>query len=588
MDEIHRISIKARNLKCFGDRAEGFESIKPINIIVGKNNSGKTSLLDLIDFAMRPRHVPNLGHRGNRVDAFITCDLSSQLRGELEKADPNFVLNYNKQTVERVIKQKYTIMLNNSNQRQVADFDLPRSIDHNIIQNAVARSFNTIYDKLAKLRFIRLSSDRDIQPEEDPNPISPITESDFRAEGDGASRICHRLCTNDNHLYREIFERTILSELNEIYGKDGHFQRLLVVRRQAQKEDRWEIHLETADGLTVPVSRMGSGTKTVLLVLICLRVLPKVVHDQSLENILFGFEELENNLHPAIQRRLLSFLRRVAEKEKCVFFITTHSHVVIDMFSRDELAQILHVTREDGCGKVLTVSGFAHHGNVFDDLDVRASDLLQSNAVVWLEGPSDRIYFNRWIELWDDELKEGVNFQCLFTGGRLTESLSFDDPDATPATAEGSLPDADGLVDDFIKVLKINRHAVVMMDRDRDEGQELKPWVKRIVEESERMGGIAWVTAGREVENYIPMKVLSILAEKKLISMVEEPGQHETLFTKVKGPKGGDRSGTKVALARQVCEHLTFEMITGTYDLSLRLAEVCAKIREWNGLPPRQ
>lgn len=42
------LSIKAKNYKCFGEEPQGFDEIYPINIIIGRNNSGKSSLLDLI------------------------------------------------------------------------------------------------------------------------------------------------------------------------------------------------------------------------------------------------------------------------------------------------------------------------------------------------------------------------------------------------------------------------------------------------------------------------------------------------------------------------------------------------------------
>jgi len=43
-------NLKIKNYKCFGDTAQGFNEIKPINIIIGKNNSGNSSLIDLIKF----------------------------------------------------------------------------------------------------------------------------------------------------------------------------------------------------------------------------------------------------------------------------------------------------------------------------------------------------------------------------------------------------------------------------------------------------------------------------------------------------------------------------------------------------------
>jgi ABC-type cobalamin/Fe3+-siderophores transport system ATPase subunit len=48
MERFDFISLKARNLKCIGDIPQGFESFKPFNVIVGRNNTGKTTLLDML------------------------------------------------------------------------------------------------------------------------------------------------------------------------------------------------------------------------------------------------------------------------------------------------------------------------------------------------------------------------------------------------------------------------------------------------------------------------------------------------------------------------------------------------------------
>jgi len=47
------LSIKIRNYKCFGDEPQGFDEILPINVIVGKNNSGKSSLVEAVQYAVR-------------------------------------------------------------------------------------------------------------------------------------------------------------------------------------------------------------------------------------------------------------------------------------------------------------------------------------------------------------------------------------------------------------------------------------------------------------------------------------------------------------------------------------------------------
>ena len=54
---------------------------------------------------------------------------------------------------------------------------------------------------------------------------------------------------------------------------------------------------------------------------------------------------------------------------------------------------------------------------------VRTSDIrlviLQANCVVWVEGPSDRIYLKHWIEAVTSELIEGLHYSIMFYGGRL-------------------------------------------------------------------------------------------------------------------------------------------------------------------------
>lgn len=84
-------------------------------------------------------------------------------------------------------------------------------------------------------------------------------------------------------------------------------------------------------------------------------------------------------------------------------------------------------------------------------LGYRASDLLQCNAVIWVEGPSDRIYLNHWIRAVAPELVEGVDYSIMFYGGRLLSHLSADDSE----------------VSDFISLRKLNRNVAVVIDSDR-------------------------------------------------------------------------------------------------------------------------
>ena len=47
----NNLSLKCKNFGCFADEPLGFECIKPVNIVVGRNNAGKSTLLDMFEQA---------------------------------------------------------------------------------------------------------------------------------------------------------------------------------------------------------------------------------------------------------------------------------------------------------------------------------------------------------------------------------------------------------------------------------------------------------------------------------------------------------------------------------------------------------
>src|SRR5688572_17327858 len=69
-------SLKVSNFKCFADEPQGFDTLKPINIIIGRNNSGKSTLLDLMAYATRPSSIEGRGHKGRPPAVFISTTLT--------------------------------------------------------------------------------------------------------------------------------------------------------------------------------------------------------------------------------------------------------------------------------------------------------------------------------------------------------------------------------------------------------------------------------------------------------------------------------------------------------------------------------
>lgn len=582
MAEFPNFSIKAKNFKCFGDNPQGFDAIKPMNLIIGRNNSGKSSLLDMIEYAtMEKIKVPESKRHAQRHPEFHCT--ASLLDEHVKAVFPDNMSsgdipgNNHYSFGVTLIGSLLTWNLNAPQDQRFVTLGLnpqdkcPFDRVHNekVKASYQQRLATQLKSPFVGKEFRRIYAERNLVPES--SGITGQSEPNLNLTIDGDGRGGTHLIQsfiNKAELPSELVERTILGDLNSIFGPDAHFKDIVC---QQLQDGRWEIYLEEDHKGRIPLSQSGSGLKTIILVLVNIHLLPTVAK-KDLSDFVFAFEELENNLHPSLLRRLLTYLRKMGLEQGCTFFMTTHSNVAIDLFSRDENAQILHVTHDSKEASVRTVSTYVDNKGILDDLDVRASDLLQSNGIIWVEGPSDRIYLNRWISLWSDgSLMEGAHYQCVFYGGRLLSHLSSEDPDT---------------VEEAISILRVNRNAVVLMDSDkRDSEAVLNDTKHRVIDEVNAMGGMAWVTHGKEVENYIPAEaVASLLNSPDQINQVDQYQNFFDYLDTLKDGMGKRFLSKKPLLAEQLAPSMTRDNISNILDLEDQLNKLCSLIRSWNSM----
>ncbi len=568
-------SCKAANFKCFGSEPQGFDEIKPINVIIGRNNSGKSALLVLIqhltvEFKSFPKsywHARSCPRviLGGIVTEHVARQAFPEDRwmdGLEDFANPWMFGRYTVGTrlkwerggqgySESIVAYKYSSDALDRLAR------LKVGLDERFARNLVAGLSNP----LEKRGFRRVSAERDI--------ISEVAKAELNvsATGNGATNIIQNYI-NQQSLDHDLVEGQLLSAINHVLAPDACFTAIRC--HQIGDKGPWEIHLEEEHKGRIALSESGSGLKTVMLVLINLLLVPKS-EEKPLSSYVFAFEELENNLHPSLLRRLLLFIREQACKEKFPVFLTTHSSAMIDLFARDKDAQIVHVRHDGKSATATTANTYIDNKGVLDDLDVRASDLLQANSIIWVEGPSDRIYLNHWIWLWSEgKLKEGTHYQCVFYGGRLLAHLDAGSPD----DAGSGIP-----------ILQLARHACVVIDSDKREEQTPVNGTKRRIEkEITSMGGMAWVTQGREIENYIPNAAFETWRSGLKL---DERAPYEDVFEaldKMEPGLGKRYRDKKPQLAEAIVPHITKENSAGMLDLDNQVTELVRRIREWNQL----
>lgn len=264
-------------------------------------------------------------------------------------------------------------------------------------------------------------------------------------------------------------------------------------------------------------------------------------------------DEPDRHLHPSLQRVLLEIVARERRRLDAQVILATHSSVLVNPELCERVSARVLVAARGRC-EILTDTR-----RILDDLGVTSGDLVQANGVIWVEGPSDRIYIKHWLELWAAHVGrtapiERVHYAFVSYGGALLKHVSLSD--GSP---------------DRVDLRSVNRNFALVADRDLSELPDgrFAGDKGRLLAESAALSAESaiWVTAGYTIEAYLPEDW-------------PERGRH--VITDASGRLRVQGIG-KVDLARRFVEaHPTW---TGSFcadsDLPDRIASLLDRIDLW-------
>ncbi|RKD95499.1 ATP-dependent nuclease [Halopiger aswanensis] len=449
-------------------------------ILIGKNNTGKSNLLDSFqDYAkIFADERPHRWHRDNAFNQNTDVPIEFNIEFILEGDEHEAILSelqdeesLPQEIVKEFLSEGHFKKIRHSFALQERDIhweELETNFEEGWIQIAAAENRNIRYsptecqvlqfERLPNVKYQRKSINRQGIGAIFPNPYRRLIrnetqtwetieafrepqnqqtagrEEDLESNGSNLVQVVNTLYNNHRPLFNQFRERYVsimegVTDVSTPYisGND------ITIR----------IH---EDEKTYDLKDISAGSKEILT------LIAGIVSSQNDTSLLL-VEEPELHVHPGAEQEIFELIQDICREAGIQVIVSTHSEVFVN---RSEASSIARIERDES-----TTIRSVSEGDISEeltDLGYNKSGLLQSNAVVFVEGRSDKrvlTAFCRKLNLDPDE--NGIAFvelegkENLKRDGRSLVKLlySFDIPylfvvdsdDQTPEEAVGELLD---------------------------------------------------------------------------------------------------------------------------------------------------
>ena len=234
----------------------------------------------------------------------------------------------------------------------------------------------------------------------------------------------------------------------------------------------------TNDGISL--NKRGSGVRRLVLLSSFLAEIEKKSANNN--HIIYAIEEPETSLHPDLQIKFINALQELSGRNKYQIILSTHSPALIRLFRTSD---IRYVKQQDGCSTIKMWDD--EIGNkIIKDMGFIPSI---GKVVICVEGTYDEKFLLNINEN-IDELKTIINLKEKIEAGLIS-----------------IVPLRGSNLKDWINRYALkNTNAIEFHLYDRDCDEKYREDIEKINKRGD--GSFATLTKKREIENYIPKRII--------------------------------------------------------------------------------
>lgn len=329
------------------------ECLGKINVLCGKNNSGKSTILEAI---MNPK---------NRIWGKYFTEDEFYLFYEIAKSTMrHFFNNFYEKFKEIFNSNKHMIFFEKDFEKFKEIFDeIYKSVNSNkyvFHPNNFENNFKQIFSNTQKS--ILVSPKRNLEYFDSINPIKPISPN--------GSGILNYLFYAKNQITTSDHIKTYNKIKEAFINISGGYDFDIFMDDKKNNNLILKFSLNNKNWLNATDSGLGLQD---LLVILFFAINPQYM--------IVLIEEPGNHLHPDIQRKLIDYLKNDTVKQ---YILSTHSNIFLNNLYSDK---IFWLNYYNDCIKINDVTSKAI---ILNDLGYSISDNLISDLIILIEGPTDK------------------------------------------------------------------------------------------------------------------------------------------------------------------------------------------------------